>query len=490
MIDMLELKKLNEEDICILTNDELKDILMKLNEIQLNKLGQMSIYYSIFGCLDIMYHINEDNIFDKIKSQEERQLLEKYYKSIHKILENIDERMKSDGSELDELKALRSNLETLMINLEPYIVETSYLDEKFNYYLIKRLIKEQNEEIDIDEEAINNFVYKVMTYLMKDADKHDVFVEKISLIIAALPYRITKEKFFEIVINTLKRDLSNYTSFLVEYEIKNYKRIFDGSMESSFGTCYDDYFRKVLELKKHKNLKALTIEELGSYSQKTSILLSEMEDLDSFIKHMGIVVNKLISVFLISSFDIDFCLDKNILDLWNDYLNNPKEGFEKLKDVLNAKTTKLENEMIKTNEIFEKFITESVNREDLIDEKSNEKMLFTKKVLTYYNDFYFVNDEILFYDEEEDYILDRDYLEEILNNYVEFLNRSISIMSNDERKLRMRRLLSSLKFPFEDPEDFTGYIESSLDLRITSKEEVIMAIKNIDYMMNIDSMDS
>ncbi|WP_077366873.1 hypothetical protein [Anaerosalibacter sp. Marseille-P3206] len=487
MVDIIELKELKEKDISTLTDEELKDILMRLNDIQLSKLGEMSIYYSIFGCLDIIYHINKDNIFDKIQSQEEIQLLEKHFKSILKFLENLDERMISDDSELEELKVLRNNLEVLLTDLEPYIVETSYLDEKFNYYLIKKLINEQKEEFDIDEEMINNFVYQVMTFLMKDVDEYEVFVEKISLIITALPYRITKEKFFEIVTNTLRRDFSNYTSSLVEYEIKNYKRIFDGSMESSFGTCYDDYFRKVLELKKHKNLKSLTVEELGSYSQKTSILLSEMEDLDSLIKHMGIVVNKLISVSLIRTFDIDFCLDKNILELLNDYLKDTKEDYKKLKDALNHKTNKLENEMIKTNELFEKIIMESVNREDLIDEKLNEKMMITKKVLTYYNDFSFMSDEILFYDEEEDHVLDKDYLEEVLNNYIHFLNRSIRIMSNDERKLRMRRLLSSLKFPFEDPEDFTDYIESSLDFRITSKEEIVMAMKNINYMMNIDN---
>lgn len=489
MVDMVELKKLSDKHINKLTDEELTEALIKLNTIEQKKLGTMSVYYSISGCLNIMDDIYENNIFKEIKSEDERQLLEVYYENILKYLENIDERVKSNGNELEELKDLRYKLERLMIDIEPYIIETSCLEEKFDYYLAKRLLKEQYGEFDIDEDEIDSFIHQAMAYLMEGDKEYEIFEERISAIIGYLPFRMTKEKFFEIVKNTLKRNLSTYSKSFVDYEIRNYKKIFDGSMEPSFGTKYDDYFRKVQELKRHNNLKGLTVEELGLYSENSKVLLKEIENLGFFIRNMGIVVNKLISVFLISSSDNNFNLDKNTLNLWKEYLIEPKAEYEELAKALSNQTTKLENEMFEANEFLEKLIMELVNRKDLIDEKLNEELMFTNKVLTYYNDFSFISEEILFYDEEES-IVDVDYLDEVLNNFIQFLNRSIRAMSNDERKLRMRRLLSSLEFPFERPEDFIGYLESSLDLRITSSEEIIIGIESIDYMMNMENSES
>ena len=58
-------------------------------------------------------------------------------------------------------------------------------------------------------------------------------------------------------------------------------------------------------------------------------------------------------------------------------------------------------------------------------------------------------------------------------------------MSNIERKLRMKRLLSIMEFPFESPEDFMDYIKNSLDQRTTSNNEILIAINSLYYLMDM-----
>ena len=44
-------------------------------------------------------------------------------------------------------------------------------------------------------------------------------------------------------------------------------------------------------------------------------------------------------------------------------------------------------------------------------------------------------------------------------------------------------MLSSIEFPFDTPDDFMNYVQSSLDIRVTSKEEIILALNNIYYLI-------
>lgn len=483
---MDEIARLDEEDIIKLTDEELRDILLELNTIQQNKIGTMSLYNSITEFINITNDI-DNNILDKIKSEDEMQLLEEYYKKIYKIIENIDERIKNTENELMELKDLRNGLEVLIEDIKPYIIEASYLAENIDYYLAINQTRVQYGEFNINQDEINNFIYGIMSYLTDTNREYEEFIEKTSIIIGYLPFRLTKEKYFEIIQNALKRNLSNYSKYFVDHEIKNYKKNFNGSMEPSFGTKYDYYFRRVQELKKHKNIKSLGVDELSLYSQNAKVLMQEIEDVSYFIRDMGILVNKLIAVFMISSLDNSFSIDWDTFDKWKEYLRDSQNKSKELVDVLNKKIKELEKDMMETNELLEKLIFESLNRNEVLEESINEKFLYTNKVLTYYNDAYFVSEEILFNNESDSSTVDMIYLEQVLNNFIQFLDRTIRSMSNDERKIRMRRLLSILEFPFEKPDDLLVYLESCLDLRVTSCEEIIIAMENIDYIMNMNN---
>src|SRR5699024_411299 len=109
-------------------------------------------------------------------------------------------------------------------------------------------------------------------------------------------------------------------------------------------------------------------------------------------------------------------------------------------------------------------------------------ILFTGKVLTYYNDIEFTRLDLLFSDKYE--IVDKNYLVQLVDNLIQYMNRSISSMNNVERKVRMRRFLSLLQLPFEDMEEFFTYVEYSFDETAIGIEEILFTIDAINYLLD------
>lgn len=98
-------------------------------------------------------------------------------------------------SDIELIKRIRGDIERRMQIL------TSYTDGYETYeYILNRVeagIKEQVEEVDIDE--LSSRVFK---YIFSDNDKV-VINSKLQLVMSQLPVRMTKAKFYDVVTNTL-----------------------------------------------------------------------------------------------------------------------------------------------------------------------------------------------------------------------------------------------------------------------------------------------
>ena len=112
-------------------------------------------------------------------------------------------------------------------------------------------------------------------------------------------------------------------------------------------------------------------------------------------------------------------------------------------------------ELLERANDLEKLNKKLIGKLDSLDEDFNSKIIFTTKVLNYYNDLNFASKELLLADKFE--MADNNYLFHLVDNLIQYMNRSISAMNNLERKLRMRRFLSSLQLPFENMEEFQLY---------------------------------
>src|SRR5699024_2844787 len=165
-------------------------------------------------------------------------------------------------------------------------------------------------------------------------------------------------------------------------------------------------------------------------------------------------------------------INKDILNLEN---KNVLTDLEKQID-------SYEDSIIKTVDFFQEINREAFNRGISIDEKLNAELENTREMLAYYNDIFFEKEDILYTNLDD--IPDENYIEQNVNNFLQYLNRNVKHMGNLERKIRMKGLLLKLTIPFSSPDKFMNYLEGSLNIKVTSKEEIFLAIDDIHYFMN------
>lgn len=474
-----QLKTKNLQDY---TDEEIKDAIFLINKDQLSKVGIISMYSLMQRSASIIYSNTKNNIFEKIESQKEKKLLEEKYNELVCIITNLtqyyDQEFDKD-KKIEEIVSIRKELYNYFNSLNSYITEVSYINEICEYILTKKLVQKKYELYGFDENDLDNLFVDLSKYLLDDENDFYILSKKISVLIKILPFRISKEKFFEIIINALKRNLMNYPKSFVNNEITNYKLLFNSKMDESYGIMFDEYFSKV---QKYNNVKysSLSEEELEKIIGETDDLGMEMELLSSFIIELGLITNKLIILCMTEVNINEEIVKDGIFNKWKEFLNST--GNEKIIDdlikTLNIKIKKLEKAMNTSNEYLSEIVDESLKRNIDLDNELMNELLYTRKVLAYYNDINFEKNEVLISGDENEPV-ELDYLDDILLNFEEYINRNLSMMNNIERKIRMRRMLSSIEFPFDTPDDFMSYVQSSLDIRVTSKEEIILTLNKI-----------
>lgn len=230
-------------------------------------------------------------------------------------------------------------------------------------------------------------------------------------------------------------------------------------------------------------LESKTEDELEDISNDIIKLIEEINRLSLFIKDLGIILNRLIIIYLDKT---GFSKNDHIRDLyakWKVYYEKRDENLlNDLMENCNGQIERLELELLERANDLEKLNKKLIGKLDSLDEDFNSKIIFTTKVLNYYNDLNFASKELLLADKFE--MADNNYLFHLVDNLIQYMNRSISAMNNLERKLRMRRFLSSLQLPFENMEEFFSYIEYSLDGRVTAKEEIMFSLDMANFILD------
>lgn len=481
IIEQFKIKNLQDY-----TDEEIKDAIFLINKDQLNKIGTISMYSLMQRSASIIYSNMKNNIFEKMESQKEKKLLEEKYNELVCIITNLTQYYGQEfdkDKKIEEIVSIKNEIYNCFNSLYPYITEVSYIEEICEYILTKKLAQEKYELYSFDENNLSNLYMDLSKYLMDNGSDFYILSEKISTLVKILPFRISKEKFFEIIINALKRSLMNYPKSFVNNEIMDYKLLFNGKMDENYGIVFDEYFRKV---QKYNNVKynKLSEEELEKIIEETDNLGMEIELLGSFIRELGLITNKLIILCMTEVNVNEEIVQDGIFSKWKEFLNSIEN--EKIMDdlikTLDIKIKESEKSMNISNEYLSEVVNESLMKNIILDNELTDELLYTKKVLTYYSDINFEKDEVLF-PEDENEPVELDYLDYILWNFKEYINRNLSMMDNIERKIRMRRMLSSIEFPFDTPDDFMNYVQSSLDKRVTSKEEIILTLNKIYYLI-------
>ncbi len=191
-------------------------------------------------------------------------------------------------------------------------------------------------------------------------------------------------------------------------------------------------------------------------------------DTNDLIQFLGLMTNKLIGIYLIKDrLELDIA-DNIISNYWLTYIENPTR--ESLEELVYKAHLELEDVEIKFHE-EENFIAEIDEEIKQLSEEADKEiydsLMENIDIIKWVGDNNFNKYEMLFPTNEE--IITGDYLNQLIDSLIGYINRSISNMGNIERKIRMRRLLAYMDLPFEDFEDFIEYIYYALDERVVNK---------------------
>lgn len=468
------------QNICDMTNQELKENIINLNKYKLERIKKSSYLNGFNSIISLKSILDNEKQTEYLINISEVDLLKKY---VNKAIDVINFSMteKEEKKYIEEVLSIRKDLYELCRIIEGYFIELSYIGQIIDQYGMEKTAKSNYKEDEIKQvniEQIIELIDKKLELSKKDYNKYTYIV---SQIVYLLPMRFTKDKYFNIIKGSLTRNLNKISKSQVEDKINYYKRQWDSSLQYGYGINFGYYFTKIEKLKKIK-FKEKTLEELDEIVKEVMTLTKEINELYNFILILGLTYNMIISIYLSREISISGELE----EIWEKWKTTIEENDKKLTDqFLKTNKKEIEENEKKTVEFlseFEELNIEAIKREGLIDEELNHIFLNTKKILTYYNDYNLSDLDLLLSNNGE--IVPSYYLEQYIDSLIKYMTRSMSKMSNMERKIRMRKVLSLVELPFKNIREFRDYIKYSLDRKNTSEEEINFIV---DYIIHFFS---
>lgn len=471
-----------ENNIDNMTNIEIEGNILSLNIKQLENIKSAS-YLNIFNAIITLKKILGDKEeADDTRFNEELDLFYKYVdKFINSMTESINKLDSENKMQLEDSKKIRQELYELLAIVDGYLIELSYVGEFVDQYGIKLLSKKNYSDTTYDSKKIDELIIMINHILTETKDDYNKYIYIISQIISILPMRLVKDNYYDIIKDTITRNFKSYNNPQIENQINNYKKQFDGSIRDGYGTKFDYYFREIQKIRRI-DLKDKTLENLGDIVNEIILLTKEINELLDVTIRLGLVSNMNMVIKLTDKISNT----SEIENIYNDWIkvlrNKNKKEIKEFRIMIGKEIGNIEQDIFKDLNDFEALNIEALKREDFNYDELSEELTYTKTVLTYYNDNKFSDYNSIF--PEYDESTSDEYLEQSVNSLIQYMNRSIPKMNNIERKTRMRKLLSLVELPFDGIEDFSKYINYSLDNKIMPEEEINFTIDHILYFLN------
>lgn len=462
----------SRKEIYNMDNKELKDNIIQFNLDKLKSINNSS-YLNTFGAILSLKKALEDKQEKKyINKLSETDTFRKYINTGIDLINGIKNR-KNHNDGLDKAIGIRKELYDFLNIVKGYYVELSYIVEIIDYHKINLMIK--NSDSNVQDFNIDKIVDLVDRTLIEWKVDYNMYIYIISQTTHLLPMKLTKSKYLNIIENAFKRNFKGLNELQLEDKINYYKREWDSSLQFGYGVSFDIFFTKIQELKRI-NLNDKTSKELDEIVKSTIDITKEINELYNFILISGLAYNMIIAIYLENSYS----LDKDILDIkdkWNKVLISNNES--ELEDFLKLNQDKIketEKQTLSSIEIFNELNIEATRRENFIDKEMEDIFLHTRKILTYYNDYNLSNIDLLLSENIER--LPKDYIDQSIDNLIGYFKRSLDKMDEDEKKVRIKRMIYLIELPFSNTNEFKEYIRYSLS-KISSKQELDFVVSNI-----------
>ena len=429
------------------------------------------------------------NLYLKTLLKENEQLVDELleeddkFKSVYKRVETkaldlskvLDMEKIGETLDLEDLKALRTDIVKLLRTLTAYSTEISYTHDIAKDILYKQFIKENKHEIDktVDHQKFFDATSK---FVMEDPNTSKNRIMDITNI---LPMRVTKAKYYDIISGAFKRNLNYSSKRQVDVVLDRYKTLLNGSLEPEYGLYFNRYFMKSQEARQ-VDFKNLSDEEINDIYEDSYKVIIEIGGIANIIREFGVIMNRLIAISILQEEILENIKDydmKSLTEAWENFAENEnKETQTEVIKTYKSLFEKLDKEFKDTNSELQMLTRENLNRKNKIEDDLKSKLSKTQYILEYINDYSVDQEEIL----ESDYqtIVETVYLDEAVDNLIKFIERNITDMESRQRRIRMKRLLTLTENAFKDPNKFFEYLANSIE-RISSKEELIATVNGV-----------
>lgn len=424
-------------------------------------------------CLSMNYYVFQQVLNDGLEDKELLKLTEDVNKVISCGIIGDD----ASGDMVGLIEEVRSKIISTMKVL------TSYTDIFSRYeYVINRVEYRFSEEDLPEQYTDENFTRKLMNYIVADEDSV-VINSRISEVIAELPIRMTKSKFFERLnegINVYKdTDKKSFEDFL--YMVRSCAMIELPDEKDDF---FDD-LKSIHNTLIHMDYENITVEEYQSLKEKINYTAVFIGDTVNLYMMLQQIVNNVYAILITKPYVKDFGEEDNICKSIISSINKDFEGEstvdEELFTGLEGMQEKVYEEYMSCEYVLDD-IKERKSADMDADLKNQYEILFKSEVLLSESLFVeFVGNTI------DDSAMDNKYFEQKKREFLEEVEEFFKTHNRAVNRAVMSVIISSLPIFFNNLEELQDYIYNSLDsCRQKAEKMACVEILNSAIEENMD----
>jgi hypothetical protein len=360
---------------------------------------------------------------------------------------------------------IKKNIENTLRNYKEYLEDANealhgyYIESKYVNEVISDRLRDSFSAEVIDEEFFYESVFNFVNEVEEEKE------ERMKEILTSLPFAMSRKRFYEYLQKALKREYTNYEIFLAS--LINIEENFYGKLVEGYGEIFPSLAQKIERLQA-LDVKSFSVDETGVYLDESSELIKIIHLLKELIFSLLRLINRLLIVFSREE-DIKKLIKKE------PFINKYVEFYRKLLDNEVKSSKEIEKnvkkcdsvisswyfELYRYNSLLSEMESEEAKLIEVIDEKIIEKVEILAEYENLLND---VSEIVVESDRFGEDPVDELVIKTEIKNVIDFIENLSKKMTNEYRKVRLKRLMGIVPLPVEFEKEFFYYVRNALEL--------------------------
>ncbi len=375
------------------------------------------------------------------------------------VLEEVDEMRtlifmdKSEEKKLYSAFGIRRELYDSYRLMKAYDLFAVDVLEVLDYYALKAYTADGFQEKTSPEVALQRLKTQI-TYVLRELQHMpEKYFQTVRDVVHELPMNVTKEKVFDILGDSLRPVLNGCAEAYVEFELDKFREMSSYRHYDGFGRRFRSIYDALSEIRE-LNISEKSAEELKHFMSIVRQLIEGLRFYLARCKELGICINQLITCYQIR----DEKASREIEEFFERYNNfrDRENYYERLEKSL-AEDVKFQNNKVAS---FNEANLAILSREEFDMEGLVSVLEKSREALLYYNDLGFVSEEAL--KRDAFYPLKGKQIEDRIQELIAQISKETETCPPLEKKIMLRRMISTLSVPFINMDDFIQYVDYSL----------------------------